>query len=77
MVEFLKYFATCTEKLSAEKKPTVYFAALLMYRIKQHLQGKESDSLELKLMKQEGQIWYSQYLDLPATYYVACMLHPQ
>ena len=77
MVNFLEMFATCTEKLSAEKVPTIRTAGLWMYRIKQHLEEQENDSAELRLMKQEGNIWYSEYLDLPAIYYVACMLHPQ
>ncbi len=74
LVDFLKPFNDCSEKLSGDKYPTINLVALYYYQLRKHIQIVENDCSEMCTLKAQAQHCFNRYCVTTNFHYMACML---
>lgn len=77
LIEFLVPFRDCSETLSGDTYPTIQLVALWFHELRDHIKIKDSDSAEIRRLKQQAAHCYKEYLVVDDLHYVACILDPR
>lgn len=77
LIEFLVPFRDCSQILSGDTYPTIQLVALWYHELREHIKIKDSDSAEMRRLKQQAVHCYEEYLVVNDLHYVACILDPR
>lgn len=78
--ELIKFFIPirkCSSILSGDKYPTIHLVAVEFSKLKLAIMVNETDSSEIKVLKNQAAICFEEYLDTSIFLCMACILHPK
>ncbi|OXA36831.1 Zinc finger BED domain-containing protein 1 [Folsomia candida] len=77
LVNLLKPFLECSTSLSGDKYPTIHLVAPWFLTLRRHLQQEESDSAEIRLLKQQGLTCLQEYMKIDSFLWSAYLFNPR